>query len=86
MASAADTELAWTPAWRLREMFAARDLSPLEFAQFLLDRVARHSDLSAFITVFPELLLEQAEAATDRIMQGEDGLPPLHGLPVSLKD
>jgi Asp-tRNA(Asn)/Glu-tRNA(Gln) amidotransferase A subunit family amidase len=86
MASVADSELAWTPAWRLQEMFSARELSPLEFAQFLLDRVERHQDLSAFITVFPELLLEQAKAATDRIMQGGGDLPPLHGLPVSLKD
>lgn len=82
----ADEELAWTPAWRLREMFAKRELSPLEFAQFLLARVERHQELGAFISVFPEPLLDEAKAATDRIMRGADDLPLLHGLPVSLKD
>lgn len=80
-----DTELAWTPAWKLKEMFASRQLSPSEFAQFLLDRVQKLDDLGAFITVFPEHLLTEAKAATDRIMQGVDA-PPLDGLPVSLKD
>ena len=81
-----DTDLAWTPAWRLREMFAARQLSPLEFAQFLLARVERLEDLSAFITVFPERLLSEAKAATENFARGLESLPLLHGLPVSLKD
>jgi len=84
-ATTQDDELAWTPAWRLREMFTARQLSPLEFARFLLARVERYSDLGAFITVFPELLLEQAAAATERFARGET-LAPLTGLPVSIKD
>lgn len=81
----ATDELAWTPAWRLREMFAKRELSPLEYARFLLDRVDRHSELGAFITVFPELYIEQATLATERIMKNGD-LPLLHGLPISIKD
>lgn len=82
-ASDLNDELAWTPAWRLKEMFAGRQLSPLEYARFLLDRIEGHRDLGAFITVFPELLLKQAKAATERT--GDD-LPLLHGLPVSIKD
>lgn len=81
----AEQELAWTPGWRLREMFLARQLSPLEYAQFLLARVSKYEDLGAFITVFPELLLEQAATATEQLVKGGD-LPMLHGLPVSLKD
>ena len=80
-----DTELAWTPAWKLKEMFASRALSPVEYAHFLLERVEKLEDLGAFITVFPEHLLSEAKAATDRIMRGGDA-PPLDGLPVSLKD
>ncbi|CAN7215502.1 amidase [Phenylobacterium sp. LjRoot225] len=84
-AGQADEELAWTPAWRLREMFERRELSPLEFAQFLLVRVDRYAHYGAFITVFPELLLEQAKAATERFARGEpQGM--LDGLPVSIKD
>ena len=80
-----DDELAWTPAWSLREMFVQRTLSPLEYARFLLARVDRHTDLGAFITVFPELLLEQAAAATEQYARG-DATAPLLGLPVSVKD
>lgn len=78
-----DDELAWTPAWRLKEMFRDRKLSPLEYAEYLLARVDRHGELGAFITVFPEHLLEQAKAASAR---SSGDLPLLHGLPVSVKD
>jgi Asp-tRNA(Asn)/Glu-tRNA(Gln) amidotransferase A subunit family amidase len=66
-------------------MFAERSLSPLEFARMLLARVERHAGLGAFITVFPELLLEQAAAAEAAYARGEAGAPLL-GLPVSVKD
>ena len=86
LASAAgDGELAWTPAWKLRQMFTDKSLSPLEFARFLLARVERHADLGTFISVFEEHLLDRAAAATDQLMKGGE-LPLLHGLPVSLKD
>ena len=81
-----DEELAWTPAWRLKEMFAARQLSPLEYARFLLARVERLADLGAFISVFPEILLEQAKDATEQLTRGDQELPLLHGLPVGVKD
>lgn len=77
-----DAELAWTPAWRLKEMFARRQLSPLEYARFLIARIERHQALGAFISTFPEQLLEQAKVASEK--RGE--LPLLHGLPVSFKD
>lgn len=76
-----DEELAWTPAWRIKEMFRARSLSPLEFAKFLVERTERNEHLGAFITVFPEHLLDAARAATDRPGEGL-----LAGLPVSIKD
>lgn len=81
-ARAGSDELAWTPAWRLQELFRARKLSPLEYAQSLVARCERLSHLGAFITVFPERYLEQARIATDQ--RDRSGL--LHGLPVSIKD
>jgi Asp-tRNA(Asn)/Glu-tRNA(Gln) amidotransferase A subunit family amidase len=80
-----ETDLAWTSGWRLREMFAARALSPLEFADMLLARVERHADLGAFVTVFGDFYREQAKAATEAYAKGGE-LPLLAGLPVSLKD
>jgi Asp-tRNA(Asn)/Glu-tRNA(Gln) amidotransferase A subunit family amidase len=85
MNETSDNALAWLPAWRLREMFTARELSPLEYAQFLLARVERHIDLGAFITIFPDHLLEQAKQATAQYGRNEKH-PPLLGLPVSIKD
>jgi Asp-tRNA(Asn)/Glu-tRNA(Gln) amidotransferase A subunit family amidase len=79
-------ELAWTPAWRLKELFAQGSLSPLEFAQFLLERIESSRHLGAFISVFPELLLEQAAQATETLAGGSADLPLLHGIPVSVKD
>ncbi len=77
--------LAWTPAWRLQELFAARELSPLELADFLLARIERHAGLGAFISVFGDRYRDGARAATEAIVRGESaGL--LHGLPVHLKD
>jgi Asp-tRNA(Asn)/Glu-tRNA(Gln) amidotransferase A subunit family amidase len=79
-------DLAFTPAWRLRELMASKQLSPVEYARFLLDRVERYGDeLGAFITVFPEHLLDGAKRAEAKIMRGE-ALPRLHGIPVSVKD
>lgn len=82
----ADSELAWTPAWRLREMFAAGELSPLEFAEFLLTRVEAQADLGAFISVFGDHYRGAAQTATERLAGGASDLPLLHGLPVHLKD
>ncbi|MET0241170.1 MAG: amidase [Sphingobium sp.] len=78
-------ELAWTPAWRIREMFGDGSLSPVEYAEHLLARADRLSHLGAFISLFPEHLLAEAQAATEALGKGDD-LPPLHGLPVSAKD
>lgn len=85
VSASGDDILAWAPAWRLQDMFQAKELSPLEYAQYLLARVEKHSDLGAFITVFPDLLLKQAAEATEQLMKRGDR-PMLHGLPVSLKD
>ena len=70
-----DSELAWTPGWRLREMFAGRELSPLEFADFLLARVEAHADLGAFVTVFADHYREQAKAATGAYAKGDTSHP-----------
>ena len=43
-------ELAWTPAWRLREMFAKRELSPLTSEAFLTRLCANKKEVSVFGT------------------------------------
>lgn len=78
--------LVYTPAWRLREMIAQRQVSPREITRTLLERIERlNPRLNAYLTVTAEEALAQARAAEEQVMRGEP-LGLLHGLPVSVKD
>lgn len=64
----------------------ARRLSPVEAMRATLDRAERAQPLlNPFITLCAERALEEARAAEAAVMRGED-LPPLHGVPLSVKD
>ncbi|MFN3974655.1 MAG: amidase [Dehalococcoidia bacterium] len=79
-------DLAYTPAWRLREMIIAREVSPVEVTRFFLGRIERlNPRLNAYLTVTAEEALAQARAAEEKLMRGEP-LGLLHALPVSVKD
>jgi Asp-tRNA(Asn)/Glu-tRNA(Gln) amidotransferase A subunit family amidase len=78
--------LHWTPAWRLREMLVARELSPVELMQHTLDRVDRlEPTLHSMITVAADQAMDAARAAEESILRGEP-VGPLHGIPLSVKD
>ncbi len=81
------SEAVWElSAVRLRELYLAGELSPVEVTRRLLDRIEeRNGDLRAFITVTPEIALEQARAAERAYAEGENAAPLL-GVPVSIKD
>ncbi|MEX0760890.1 MAG: amidase [Dehalococcoidia bacterium] len=82
----ADTELAFTPAGRLREMIGARELSPVELTELTLRRIETlNPRLNAFITVTGERAMDAAREAEAAVMRG-DALGPLHGIPVPIKD
>jgi Asp-tRNA(Asn)/Glu-tRNA(Gln) amidotransferase A subunit family amidase len=84
--SVSTDELAWTPAWKLRDLMAAKRLSPVELTQHILGRAERYgTDLGAFITVFPDIAIAGAKAAEQAILNGDE-LGLLHGLAVSVKD
>ena len=83
---ALDHELAYLPLYRLRELIAAKELSPVELVEATLERIERYnSRLGAFITVTDDLALEQARDAEAAVLAG-DPLGPLHGIPVPIKD
>jgi Asp-tRNA(Asn)/Glu-tRNA(Gln) amidotransferase A subunit family amidase len=79
------TPLAW-PIAELVRRYADRTLSPVEVAEEALRRIeALDGGLHAFLSVAPELTLEQARDAEARYRRGGP-VPALLGVPVSVKD
>src|SRR5271157_430157 len=68
------------------EQMRNRKLSAAELTRECLDRIERLNPvLNAFITVTPDLAMEQAERADAEIIAGI-WRGPLHGIPIALKD
>ncbi len=68
------------------KQIAARELSPVELTQHLLDRIAAEDvALNSFILVTPERALADARAAEARVMRGAS-LGMLDGIPIAHKD
>ncbi len=63
-----------------------RKLSAIELTRACLDRIEKlNPQLNAFITITPDLALQQARDADGDIAAG-NSRGPLHGIPVALKD
>jgi Asp-tRNA(Asn)/Glu-tRNA(Gln) amidotransferase A subunit family amidase len=80
------TELCFTPATALAAAVRARRLSPVEIVDAALARIeSLNPRLSAFVTVDADGARAAARAAEAAVMRGAP-VPPLHGLPVPIKD
>ena len=63
-----------------------RETSARELVEHYADRIAAHdATVGAFVTTTLDAAREQADAADAAVARGED-LPPLHGVPVGIKD
>ena len=81
-----DANLAFAPATELLTLIAGGEISSTELTKFYLSRIEELDDqLNAYVTVTPEIALDQAAKADEATARGES-LGPLHGLPISLKD
>lgn len=70
----------------LAAQIRAGKVTAREATEASLDRIAQLDDhLRAFITVDPQGARAAAEACDERQKQGQD-LPPLHGVPIGIKD
>ena len=67
----------------LSTLLSEKKISATELAQLFLNRIAG-SDLNAFLHVAPDLTLQQAAAADQRLASGDAG--PLTGIPIAHKD
>ena len=68
-----------------RRLLDRREVSSVELTQSCLNRIEQVEDrIKAFITVTPEVALQQAKVADERIAAGDSG--PLTGIPAQIKD
>ncbi|MBI1736687.1 MAG: amidase [Candidatus Rokubacteria bacterium] len=80
------TDLCFTPAMELHALYRRRKVSPLEVTRAVLAQIERvNPQLNAYCTVAADQALRAARAATSALGRGRT-LPPLHGVPVSIKD
>lgn len=81
-----ERDVCFTPATELVRLYRARKVSPLEVMQAVLARIDQvNPAVNAYVTVAREAALNAARAATGALRRGVK-LPPLHGVPVSIKD
>ncbi len=79
-------DLCFASALDLAARIRSRELSPVEVADAILDRLARfEGTINAFAYLDPDRVRDDAQAAERAIMRGE-ALGPLHGVPVTIKD
>jgi aspartyl-tRNA(Asn)/glutamyl-tRNA(Gln) amidotransferase subunit A len=79
-------DLAWTTAADLAALIRAKQVSPVEAMRATLARAERSQPLlNAFVTLCPDQAMDAARAAEAKLLSG-DPLPPLHGVPLSVKD
>ena len=60
------------------------DFSSVELTQHFLNRIKKHQDLTAYITVTEEIAIQNAMAADARLTSGQ--VEPLTGIPIAQKD
>jgi amidase len=80
-------DVCFLPATELARRYRARKISPLEVMQAVLARIdAVNPTVNAYVTVARESALAGARRATRLLSRTSSTLPPLHGVPVSIKD
>ena len=81
-----DQNLAYRSATDLLNLIKSKQVSPVEVTELFLQRIEDiDHQLNSFLLVTHDIAIEQAKAAENAIMRGDD-LGPLHGLPIPIKD
>lgn len=78
--------LAFVSATELRALIKLKEISPVELVDQLLERINDlNPQLNAYLTVAEAEARAAAKAAEKAVLKGAE-LPPLHGIPVAIKD
>jgi aspartyl-tRNA(Asn)/glutamyl-tRNA(Gln) amidotransferase subunit A len=81
-----DSALAFAPATELARLIASRRVSPVEVVKAALRRAeSLNPRLNAFLSIAGDAALAAARSA-EKAIGGGRSLPPLHGVPVAIKD
>lgn len=79
-------DLAFTSALEQARLIRHKEISPLELTELYLARIEQlNPRLGAFFTVMSDRALDDAAAKTEQLVT-ETNLPPLFGVPISIKD
>ena len=80
------SDLAYTSATEQARMVRDGEISPVELTEMYLTRIEKiDPEINSFVTVTPDLALEQAKVAEAAVAAGDD-LAPFHGVPIGIKD
>ncbi|WP_394692163.1 amidase [Hyphobacterium sp.] len=81
-----DVDIAFSSAWKQSKWLRAGQISSERLTRIYLDRIEQFGgELECFVTVTPELAIEQARAADAALARGEHA-GPIQGVPYALKD
>ena len=79
-------DICYLPAYEMLEKIKSQELSSLEITEALIERINKLNPvLNAYCTTTFDLAREIAEKA-DKLVKGGQDLPPLIGIPTSIKD
>src|ERR1700760_4803577 len=68
------------------KLIVRREISCEELTRFYLERITRHNPhIQAFVDFFPREALAVARRKDQTVKSGEV-LPPIHGVPIGIKD
>ena len=80
------TEFCFVPGTELSQLIRTREVSPVEIAEAVLERIERlNPKINAFMTVTDKLARAEAKASEARALRGEL-IGPLDGIPYAIKD
>ena len=79
-------DVCFMPAWEMAEKIKTQELSSQEITEILIERIEKINPIiNAYCTPTFDMAREMAKRADDRVRKNEK-IPPLNGVPTSIKD